>query len=77
MAQDCKLSFEKRIKEIDGRLTSLEAAPRVRDAMTAAGLALPVPPPKRLLLRSASSLWPTIPKAARPRGPGVPRRDGD
>jgi hypothetical protein len=40
------LTFEKRMKSLDQRLLALEATPRVREAMTAAGLAPPVPPPK-------------------------------
>jgi hypothetical protein len=53
------LTFEKRMKSLDERLLALEATPRVREAMTAAGLAPPVPPTKPSLLKSASSLWPT------------------
>jgi hypothetical protein len=48
------LTFEKRMKSLDERLLALEATPRVRDAMTDAGLTPPAPP-----LKSASSLWPT------------------
>ena len=53
------LTFEKRMKSLDERLLALEATPRVREAMTAAGLAPPVSPTKPSLLKSASSLWPT------------------
>jgi hypothetical protein len=52
-------TFEKRMKSLDERLLALEATPRVREAMTAAGLTPPAPPPKPSLLKSASSLWPT------------------
>jgi hypothetical protein len=34
------------MKSLDERLLALEATPRVREAMTAAGLAPPVPPTK-------------------------------
>jgi hypothetical protein len=61
--------FEKRMKSLDERLLALEATPRVREAMGAAGLNAPVPPPKPSFLKSASSLWPTaIRKPGRPTG---------
>jgi hypothetical protein len=59
MTQGRNLTFEKRMKSLDERLLALEATPRVREAMTAAGLGPPVPPTKPSLLKSASSLWPT------------------
>jgi hypothetical protein len=37
-------TFEKRMKSLDERLLALEATPRVREAMTAAGL---TPPSRR------------------------------
>jgi hypothetical protein len=72
------LTFEKRIKSLDERLLALQATPRVREAMTAAGLVPPVPPTKPSLLKSASSLWPTAIRKPRnrthniiaPAGPG-------
>jgi hypothetical protein len=67
MTQGRNPTFEKRMKSLDKRLLALEATPRVREAMTAAGLIPPVPPPKRPLLKSASSLLPTmIRKPGRP-----------
>ena len=63
-----KLTIGKQLRALEERLQALEAAPLVREAMIVAGLAPPAPPPKRVLLRSASSLWPTLPKAARPGG---------
>jgi hypothetical protein len=69
MTQGRNPTFEKRMKSLDERLLALEATRRVRDAMTAAGLNPPVPPPKRSFLKSASSLWPTaIRKPGRPTG---------
>ena len=69
---DRKLTFKKRLKALEERLAALEAAPRVREALTAAGLPLPATPPKRRAsLKSASSLWPTMTRKptrrARPR----------
>ncbi len=69
MTQRRNRTFEKRMKSLDERLLALEASTRVREAMTAAGLNPPAPPPKRSLLKSASSLWPTaIRKPGRPTG---------
>ena len=59
MTQGRNPTFEKRMKSLDERLLALEATPRVREAMTDAGLTPPAPPPKRSFLKSASSLWPT------------------
>jgi hypothetical protein len=63
-----KLTIGKQLRALEERLQALEAAPRVREAMINAGLAPPAPPPKRVLLSSASSLWPTLRKTARPGG---------
>jgi hypothetical protein len=69
MTQGRNPTFEKRMKSLDERLLALEATPRVREAMTAAGLTPPAPPPKRSSPKSASSLWPTaIRKPGRPTG---------
>lgn len=69
MTRNSKLMFKNRMKAIEERVKALEATPRVREAMTAAGFALPATPPKpRTLLRSASSLWPTM-----VRKPGRPK----
>jgi hypothetical protein len=46
MTHDRKLTFGKQMKAMEERLQALEASPRVREAMTAAGLTPPVPPPK-------------------------------
>jgi hypothetical protein len=62
-------TFEKRMKSLEERLLALEATPRVREAMTAAGLTPPARPSKPSFLKSASSLWPTaIRKPGRPTG---------
>ena len=57
-----------RMKALEERVMALEATPRVREALTAAGLPLPATPPKRaVLLKSAASMWPAmIRKPARP-----------
>ena len=69
MTQGRNPAFEKRMKALDERLMALEATPRIRDAMTAAGLTPPAPPPKPSFLESASSLWPTAPRSpSRPAG---------
>jgi hypothetical protein len=59
MTHDRKLTFGKQMKAMEERLQALEASPRVREAMTAAGLTPPVAPPTAAFLKSAASLWPT------------------
>jgi hypothetical protein len=44
VTQGRNTTFEKRMKSLDERLLALEATPRVREAMTAAGL---TPPSRR------------------------------
>ncbi len=70
MTQDRNLTFERRMKAIEERVKALEATPRVKEAMTAAGLASPATPPKPARsLKSAASLLPTmIRKPGRPTG---------
>ncbi len=64
------MTFKKRMKAIEERVKALEADPRVRKAMTAAGLPLPAMPPKsKVWLRSAASLRLTmVRKPSRPIG---------
>jgi hypothetical protein len=67
MTQGRNPTLEKRMKSLDERLLALEATPRVREAMIAAGLTPAALPPKPSFLKSASSLWPTaIRKPGRP-----------
>ncbi len=63
-----KLTVEKRLRALEERIQALEVAQPVREAMTSAGMTPPAPRPKKRVLRSASSLWPTLRKAARPPG---------